>query len=40
MRSACKTLVWKLERKRPCGILWYRWDNNIEMDLKEMGMRI
>jgi hypothetical protein len=37
MRSAYNILVGKFERKRPLGGLKCRWENNIKMDLKEIG---
>jgi hypothetical protein len=32
-----RVLVAKPEGKRPLGIPSHRWENNIEMDLQEMG---
>jgi hypothetical protein len=36
-RNACRILVGKLERKRPLGRLRRRWEDNIKMDLGEIG---
>jgi len=36
-RSAYRVLVWKPERKKPPGRPSRRWDDNIEMDLQEVG---
>ena len=30
-------LVWKPEEKRPLGRLRHRWEDNIKMDLQEVG---
>jgi hypothetical protein len=30
-------LVWKPEGKRPLGRPWHKWDDNIKMDLREIG---
>jgi len=38
-RGACRLLVGKLEGKRRLGNPRRRWDNNIKMDLKELGSR-
>jgi hypothetical protein len=32
-----RVLVWKPERKRPLGGPRRRWENNIKMDLQEVG---
>jgi len=37
-RGAYVVLV-KLEAKRPLGRLWHRWEDNIKMDLQEVGCR-
>jgi hypothetical protein len=37
MRNAYKGLVVKLERKRTLGRPGYRWEDNIRMDLMEIG---
>jgi hypothetical protein len=37
MRNAYKILVGKPEGKRPLGRPWHRWEDNIKMDLKEIG---
>jgi len=36
-RGACRVLVWKPEGKRPIGRHRLRLEDNIKMDLKEMG---
>ena len=36
-RSLYRVLVGKLEGKRPLGRLRSRWENNIKMDLQEVG---
>jgi hypothetical protein len=35
--NAYTSLVGELEGKRPLGRLRRRWENNIEMDLREVG---
>jgi hypothetical protein len=35
-----RVLVGKLEGKRPLGRPRHRWENNIKMDLKEVGYGI
>jgi hypothetical protein len=37
MRKAYKLLVVKPEGKRPFGRPRHRWENNIKMDLREIG---
>jgi hypothetical protein len=37
MRNVYKTLVGKPEGKRPLGRPMRRWENNIRMDLREIG---
>jgi hypothetical protein len=37
MRNAYKILVGKPEEKRPLGRPWHRLEDNIKMDLREMG---
>jgi hypothetical protein len=37
MRNAYNILVGKLEGKRPIGRPRRRWDDNIRMDLREIG---
>ena len=32
-----RVLVWKSEGKRPLGRPRLRWENNIKMDLQEVG---
>jgi len=36
-RDVYRALVTKSEGKSPLGRSKYRWDNNIEMDLQEVG---
>jgi hypothetical protein len=36
-RNAYRILVGKLEGKRPLGRQRRRWENNIKMDLREIG---
>jgi hypothetical protein len=36
-RDVCRLLVGKPEGKRPLGKPRHRWEDNIEMDLQEMG---
>ena len=36
-RGVYRVLVWKPEGKRPLGRSRRRWDNNIKMDLQEVG---
>jgi hypothetical protein len=36
-RGVCKVLVGKPERKRPLGRPRCRWEDNIKMDLQEVG---
>ena len=36
-RGVHKVLVGKLERKRPLGRPRHRWEDNIKMDLQEVG---
>jgi hypothetical protein len=35
-----RDLVWKSEEKRPLGSPRHRWEENIKMDLQEMGLRV
>jgi hypothetical protein len=37
-RGVYRVLVGKLEGKRPLGRLRHRWENNIKLDLKEIGI--
>jgi hypothetical protein len=39
-RNAYKVLVGKSEGKRPFVILRHRWEDNIKMDVKEMGWEV
>jgi len=36
-RGACRVLMWKPEGKRPLGRPRRRWEDNIKMDLQEVG---
>jgi hypothetical protein len=36
-RTACRILVGKPEGKRPLGRLRQRWEDNINMDLREIA---
>jgi hypothetical protein len=36
-RGACRVLVWKPEGKRPLERPNRRWEDNIKMDLQEVG---
>jgi hypothetical protein len=36
-RGMCRVLVGKPEGKRPLGRPRYRWEDNIKMDLQEIG---
>ena len=36
-RNACRVLVGKPESKRPFGRPRRRWEDNIKMDLREVG---
>jgi hypothetical protein len=36
-RNACRILVGKPEKKRPLGRPRLRWEDNIIMDLREIG---
>ena len=38
-RGVCRGLVGKPEGKRPLGRNGRRWEDDIEMDVKEMGWR-
>jgi hypothetical protein len=35
MRDACRNLVEHCERKRLLGRLWYKWEDNIKIDLQK-----
>jgi len=37
MRDAYSILVGKCEKKRPLERLWCRWEDNVKMDLREIG---
>ena len=39
-RSAFKILTGKPTGKRPLGRPWCRWEDNIRMDLEEMGINL
>jgi hypothetical protein len=36
-RGAYRALVWKAEGRRPLGRPRRRWEDNIKMDLREVG---
>jgi hypothetical protein len=36
-RGAYRVLVGKAEGRRPLGRARYRWEDNIKMDLREVG---
>jgi hypothetical protein len=36
-RGACRILVGRPEERRPLGRLRSRWEDNIKMDLQEVG---
>jgi hypothetical protein len=36
-RNSCRILLGKPEGKRPLGRLRRRWEDNIKMDLREIG---
>jgi hypothetical protein len=36
-RGAYRALVGKPEERRPLGRPWRRWEDNIKMDLREVG---
>ena len=36
-RGVHRVLVWKREGKRPLGRLRRRWEDNIKLDLQEVG---
>ena len=38
-RGVYRGLVWKPEGKRPLGRPRHRWEDNIKMDLQEVGCR-
>jgi hypothetical protein len=40
MRNAYKMLVGKPEGKRPLRKLRQRWEDNIRMDLREIGWKV
>ena len=37
-RGVYRGLVGKPEGKRPLGRPWHRWEDNIKMDLQEVGL--
>ena len=39
-RGVHKVLVWKPEGKRPLGRPRRRWEDNIKMDLQDVGMEL
>jgi hypothetical protein len=38
-RGVYRVLVWRLEDKRPLGRPRHRWEDNIKMDLREIGIK-
>jgi len=38
MGGAYRVLVWRPEGKRPHEKTRYRWEDNIKLDLQEVGM--
>jgi hypothetical protein len=38
MRNACKIVIRKSEGKRPFKRLRHRWEDNIGMDLQDIGL--
>jgi len=38
-RGVCRVLVGKFEGKRPLGRPRRRWEDNMKMDLQEVGCR-
>jgi hypothetical protein len=40
MKNAYNILVRKSEQKKPSGRPRHRWEDNIKMDLREMGERV
>jgi hypothetical protein len=40
MRNAYRILIGKTERKRPLGRPRRRWEDNIRMDLREIGWKV
>jgi hypothetical protein len=40
MKNAYKIVVGEPERKRPPGTPRRRWENNIRMDLREIGLNV
>jgi hypothetical protein len=39
-RGVYRVLVGKPERKRPLGRPWRRWEDNVKVDLQEVGCGI
>jgi len=39
LRSAYKNFVWKTDRKWPLGRSRHRWEDNIQIDLREIGWK-
>jgi hypothetical protein len=37
-RGVYRVLVGRIEGKRPLGRPWRRWEDNIKMDLREIGI--
>jgi hypothetical protein len=40
LKTAYSILVGQTEGIRPLGRLWYRWEDNIKMDLKDIGCEV
>jgi hypothetical protein len=38
VKDVYRILVWGLEGKRPLGRPRHRWEDNIKMDLREIGI--
>jgi len=36
-KGKCRFVAWKPEGKRQLGALRHRWEDNIKMDLQEVG---
>ena len=39
-KSVFKILTAKRTQKRPLGRPWHRWEDNIRVDLKEIGINV